>query len=297
MLAESWNVSEDGKTYTFKLRKGVNFQVTDWFVPHREMTAEDVVFSFRRLIDPNHPFHLVSGGQYPWFDSTDFIGLVENVDAPDDETVRFTLSRPDVSFLATLATSYAVVLSKEYGEYLLAENRPGEIDTKPVGTGPFFVDDYHPGDYIRLRRNWSYWQGAASMEQVVLDISSRGTGNLAKLLTGECDVLPSPVASQLPIIRSRTEFNLSSQTGMNTAYLALDTRHPALSELEVRKAVSLAINRSNLISSVYYGTGAEAGALLPPNSWAHKPDSDVKIYDPKLAKVLMQKPVTVTVST
>lgn len=68
-LAKSWTMSGDGLTYTFSLREGIAFQSTDWFKPTRQFNAQDVVFSFKRVIDPSHPFHAVSGGRYPWFES------------------------------------------------------------------------------------------------------------------------------------------------------------------------------------------------------------------------------------
>ncbi|KXF82191.1 ABC transporter substrate-binding protein SapA [Enterovibrio coralii] len=288
MLAQSWSVSPDGKEYTFKLRRSAKFQVTDWFIPHRGVMAEDVVFSFNRLIDPEHPFHEVSGGEYPWFDSMDFSGLVTKVEALDDYSVKFTLSRPDVSFLSTLATTYAVIHSAEYAETLVESGELSRIDTHPVGSGAFHLDEYKPHQLIRLKRHWGYWNGAAPMEQVAYDISIRGTGTLAKLITRECDVLSSPVASQLSVIEKNPDFVLASQTGMNVAFLALNTRHPALSELEVRQAISLAINRDTLIKSVYHGTGTPATGMLPPMSWAYDEKLSMA-FDPQLALSLMAK--------
>ncbi|OOE58909.1 peptide ABC transporter substrate-binding protein SapA [Salinivibrio sp. ML323] len=288
MLAKSWQVSDDGKTYTFSLRRGVAFHRSAQFTPSRYLNADDVVFSFRRLINPRHPFHHISGGQYPWFDSMNFAGLVTSVKALDTYRVQFTLSRPDVSFLSTLATNFSVILSKEYANQLLEAGTPEKLDTYPVGTGPFALAEYQPRELIRLRRHWQYWQGPAPMEQVVFDVSTRGTGTLAKMLTGECDVLASPVASQLPVVVGDERFSLSSQTGMNVAFIALNTRHPALSEVAVRQAINLAIDRGALLSSVYYGTGAPATSLLPPMSWAYDPNRKTQ-YDPKLAAALLAK--------
>ncbi|AMG31483.1 peptide ABC transporter substrate-binding protein SapA [Grimontia hollisae] len=288
MLAQRWEVSPDGKEYIFHLRHSASFQVTDWFIPQRGVNAEDVVFSFKRLIDPTHPFNWVSGGEYPWFDSMDFSGLVENIEALNTYTVKFTLTRPDVSFLSTLSTTYAVIHSAEYAEHLLKKGMPEKLDSHPVGSGAFYLDEYEPHRYIRLKRHWGYWNGAAPMGQIVYDISNRGTGSLSKLITRECDVLSSPVASQLSVIENNPDFVLASQTGMNVAFLALNTRHPALSELEVRQAISLAINRDALIQSVYYGTGTPANGMLPPMSWAYNEKSYVA-YDPQLAISLMAK--------
>ncbi|MFD2177399.1 ABC transporter substrate-binding protein SapA [Veronia pacifica] len=288
MLARHWEVSSDGKRYVFQLRHNVRFHHTAWFTPSRTLNAEDVAFSFQRLIDPNNKFHDVSGGQYPWFNSLDFSGLVKSVEAIDEYTVAFNLTRPDVSFLNTLSTNYAVILSAEYANSLIATGKSEDIDHYPVGTGAFYLDQYKPNELIRFKRHWDYWDGAAPMEQIVFDISSRGTGTLAKLITRECDVLSSPVASQLEVIREDKNFVLSSQTGMNVAFLALNTRHPALSELEVRQAINYAINRKALMKSVYYGTGTMATGMLPPMSWAYDSEEST-IYDPQLALALMAK--------
>ncbi len=286
-LAKSWNISDDGLVYTFKLRDNVPFQHTTWFTPTRPMNADDVVFSFERIIDPDHPFHNISGGRYPWFESLGFADIIESITAKDDHTVQFVLKRPDNSFLSNLATSYAVIYSKQYGEQLLKSGRVDLIDSKPIGTGPFYVDQFIPNDLIRLKRNNDYWQGAAPMEQVVFDISARGMGNLAKLLSTECDVLSSPVASQLPVISNNDNYKLLAQTGMNVSFLALNTERSPLNKLEVREAINYAINRKTLLNSVYYGTATEAKSLLPPMSWAYNHDSKALSYNPAKAKQLL----------
>ncbi|MGF1756918.1 peptide ABC transporter substrate-binding protein SapA [Photobacterium sagamiensis] len=288
-LARSWSVSNDGLEYTFALRKGIEFQSTDWFKPSRQLNAQDVIFSFKRVIEPNHPFNKVSGGRYPWFESLDFAHLIKDIQALDSHTVKFTLIRPDNSFLSNLATSYAVIYSQEYGQQLIKAGRLNLLDMKPIGTGPFYLDQYTPNDLIRLKRHWGYWQGAAPMEQVVFDISSRGTGTLAKLLSLECDVLSSPLASQLPVITDNPDFELMAQTGMNVAFLAINNDKPVLQDLRIRKAINLAINRENLLNSVYYGTGTKAKSLLPPLSWAYNHNSQSLDFSPERAVALLNE--------
>lgn len=288
-LARSWSVSDDGLEYTFTLRKGIEFQSTGWFTPSRQFNAQDVIFSFNRVIDPSHPFNKASGGHYPWFESLDFSHLIEEIQALDSHTVKFTLTRPDNSFLSNLGTSYAVIYSQEYGQQLLKAGQLNQLDMKPIGTGPFYLDQYIPNDLIRLKRHWGYWRGAAPMEQVVFDISSRGTGTLAKLLSHECDVLSSPLASQLPIISDNPDFELMAQTGMNVAFLAMNNDKPVLQDLRIRKAISLAINRENLLNSVYYGTGTKAKSMLPPMSWAYNHNRQAQDYSPERAVALLNE--------
>lgn len=145
----------------------------------------------------------------------------------DDYTVEFKLKAPDASFLWHLATHYAPVLSSEYADVLTQKGKEEQIDREPVGTGPFLLDEYRSGQYIRLFRNSHYWKGVPRMPQVVIDLGVGGTGRLSKLLTGECDVLAYPAASQLSILRDDPpRLRLTLRPGMNVAYLAFNTRKP-----------------------------------------------------------------------
>ncbi len=288
-LARSWDISGDGLVYTFHLRSGIEFQTTPWFKPTRPFNAQDVVFSFKRVIEPNHPFYQASGGRYPWFESIGFSHLIKDITMTDTNTVTFTLNRPDNAFLSNLATTYAVIYSQEYGQQLLKAGQLDQLDMKPIGTGPFYLDSYVPNNVIRLKRHWGYWRGAAPMEQVIFDIASHGTGDLAKLLSQECDVLSSPVASQLPVISDDPEFELLAQTGMNVAFLAFNNDKKSLANPKVRQAINAAINRDNLLNSVYYGTGTEAKSLLPPMSWAYNHTSQAQGYNPELARTLLKE--------
>lgn len=127
------------------------------------------------------------------------------------------------------------------------------------------------------------------MSQVVFDISSRGTGSLAKLLRQECDVVANPISSQLPIIIDNDALTLYSQTAMNVAYIAINMQEPILQDQRVRKALSFAIDRSSLINSVYYNSGIEAKSILPPASWAYGNDNSHIRYDLNYAKGLLRE--------
>ncbi|MEF1310421.1 ABC transporter substrate-binding protein SapA [Vibrio mytili] len=288
-IAEDWSVNDAGTAYTFHLKRGVEFQTTKWFTPTRPLTAEDVVFSFKRIVDPEHPFHQVGGGLYPWFAGLDFESLLKDVVAVDDHTVVFTLSKPNFAFLSNIATSHAVLLSAEYAQQLAAKDHKEQIDQLPVGTGPFQLKEYQINDLIRLERHPDYWKTPAKMEQVVFDISHRGTGTLAKLLRNECDVLSSPISSQVPVIQDQSNLELTATPANNVSFIAINTGNPALSDPRVRQALNLAINRQNILESVYYGTGSQAYTLLPPTSWAHQKDSIKIRYDRNYALALLRE--------
>ncbi|ART78971.1 ABC transporter substrate-binding protein [Oceanisphaera avium] len=270
-LAVNWQRSEDGLRYRLTLRKEVAFHHTAWFVPSRPFNADDVVFSFTRLSDTQHAYHNVSGGKYPFFNAIHWQKLVNNVHAVNEHEVEFVLNYPDADFLSYLASDYAVILSAQYGAHLLALGTPQLLDRQPVGTGPFLLALYRPDEFIRYQRHPNYWQAQPSFQQLVFDITPKSSKRLAKLLSGECDAMANPAASQLEVIANHPDLALSEPVGMNVAVLALNTQKPPLTDLRVRKAISLMLNREDILQAVYFGHAQIAKHLLTPTSWARDP--------------------------
>ncbi|EOI3554550.1 ABC transporter substrate-binding protein SapA [Cronobacter dublinensis] len=287
-LAESWYSPDDGITWRFRLRPDVQFQHTRWFTPTRAFNADDVVFSFQRIIDPKHPWHNVNGASYPYFDSLQFADNVRSVRKLDNRTVEFRLRQPDASFLWHLATHYASVMSAEYAATLERSGNQEELDREPVGTGPFRLGEYRAGQFIRLLRHDAYWRGKPQMPQAVIDLGSGGTGRLSKLLTGECDVLAWPAASQLTSLRDDPRLRLTLRPGMNIAYLAFNTHKPPLDNPKVRHALALAINNQRLMQSIYYGTAETAASILPRASWAYDNNAKITEYNPDKSRAQLK---------
>ncbi|AXW87841.1 ABC transporter substrate-binding protein [Lonsdalea britannica] len=288
-LAQRWEVLDNGATYRFTLRHDVPFQHTAWFAPTRAMNADDVLFSFQRMLDAHHPFHDINGGEYPYFDSLQFADTVQSIRKIGDYTVEIRLNKPDASFLWHLATHYAPILSAEYAQQLQQQDKEELIDRLPVGTGPYMLNEYRYGQFVRLQRNDDYWRGQPRMEQVVFDLGAGGTGRLSKLLTGECDVLAYPAASQLSILRNDPRLRLSLRPGMNVAYLAFNVRKPPLDDPRVRHALALAINNDRLMQSIYYGTAETAASILPRASWAYNSEAQITAYNPDKSRRMLQE--------
>lgn len=288
-LSQRWEVLDNGSTYRFYLRRDVPFQHTAWFSPTRNMNADDVIFSFQRMLDEKHPYHDVNGGEYPYFDSLQFADSVQSIRKLGEYSIEIRLNSPDASFLWHLATHYAPILSAEYAQRLAKEDKKELLDREPVGTGPYLLNEYRNGQYIRLTRNSDYWRGLPRMRQVVVDLGSGGTGRLSKLLTGECDVLAYPAASQLTILRNDPRLRLSLRPGMNVAYLAFNVRKPPLDDRRVREAIALAINNDRLMQSIYYGTAETAASILPRASWAYDNESQITEYNPQKARQILQE--------
>ena len=266
-LAKSWHLTRDGKMITFYLRKDVTFHNTDYFTPTRNFNADDVVFSFKRILNSEHPFHAVSGGKYPFFQNVQFSQIVKDIEKINDYTVRFKLHEANSSFLANLATDYAVILSQEYGEQLLTQNKAAEIDTKPIGTGPFKLQAYQAGSLLRYYRHENYWHNEVKLKQLVYDITASDTGRLTKLLTNECDVIAYPIAPHK--IKENPNLIVEEVTAFNIGYLGFNTQKPPFNNSLVRRAIAHAINKEAIISAIYGEQGEIAHSMLPTSSWAH----------------------------
>ena len=285
-LAKSWHVTRDGKKITFYLRKDVNFHTTKYFTPTRTLNADDVIFSFKRILDKSHPYHFVSGGDYPFFQSVEFSDLVEQVEKINEYTVRFNLKHNDSSFLANLATDFAIILSAEYAQKLDDQQTKHEIDIHPIGTGPFKLKEYRVGSFIRYYRHDEYWQDKAKIEQLVYDISPSKTSRLTKLLAKECDVSSYPIAHQK--ISERPDLVLEAVTALNVGYFGFNTKKPPFDNKFVRQAITLAINKQALIDTVYNGQAKRAKSILPETSWAYDDEIPEQLFDPVKAKSLLE---------
>lgn len=288
-LAKSWHVTRDNKKITFYLRKDVYFHQTNYFMPTRPLNADDVIFSFERILNPQHAFHAVSPGKYPFFQSVNFNELIDSVERINDYTIRFTLKRADSSFLANLATDFAVILSKEYAQQLIKANRPELIDSQPIGTGPFKLKEYRAGSFIRYVPHDNYWQKSTNIKQLVFDITPSNTGRLTKLLAGECDIIAYPIAHNK--IKEHPEFLLENVTASNIGYLGFNTTKSPFNNTKVRKAIAHAINRKAILDTIYFGDAeAEAAnSILPPSSWAYTKTKNTIKYSPEKAKQLLNE--------
>lgn len=279
-LAKSWHITKDGTKVTFYLRKDVQFHDTDYFTPTRVLNADDVIFSFERILEQDHPYHQVSGGRYPFFNNNNFASIVERIEKINDFTIRFHLTGPNKGFLSSLATDYAVILSAEYADQLALQSSEQNIDIYPIGTGPFKFQEYRAGSFIRYYRHQDYWQSPALIQQLLFDITPNNTGRLTKLLASECDIVAYPIAHQT--IDQHPALSLDQVTAYNVAYFGFNTQKPPFDNKLVRQAVAYAINKDAIMDAVYYGQAERAKSLLPPSAWDY--EQSVNQIDYSIAK-------------
>ncbi|MGJ8680803.1 ABC transporter substrate-binding protein [Paraglaciecola sp.] len=288
-LATSWLISKDGKKYTFQLRKDVHFHTTKTFRPTRTFNAEDVLFSFNRWRLDSHSYHNVSGGNYPYTDSLGLNRLIKDIKRINGYRIEITLHKRESSFLANLATDFAIILSAEYADKLISRNQMEMIDIQPVGTGPYQLVDYYPDRYIRYQQHPAYWRETELANKLIFDITSSSSLRLAKLLTAECDVIALPAHSELEVIRQQQSLVLNEMPGLNVGFWAFNTSKAPFDNPEVRKALAMAIDRSALLEAIYFDSAIPARNIVPPTSWAYQSDIKNVSYNPIAAKKLLRE--------
>jgi dipeptide transport system substrate-binding protein len=286
-LAESWQVSPDGKEYTFKLRKGVKFHTTKDFTPTRDLNADDVLFSFNRQLKTDHPYHKVSNGTYEYFTGMSMPDLIKSIDKVDDYTVKFVLTRPEAPMLANLAMDFASILSAEYADAMLKAGTPEKVDTAPVGTGPFELVAYQKDAMIRYKANENYWEGRPKIDNLVFAITPDNAVRWQKLQAGECHLMPFPNPADLEAMRKNPDVQVLEQEGLNIGYFAYNTEKKPFDDVRVRKALNMAINKPAIIDVVYQGAGKVAKNPIPPTMWSYNDKVQDDAYDVEGAKKLL----------
>ncbi len=266
-LAESWNVSDDGLSYTFNLRKGVKFHTTKEFTPSRDFNADDVLFSFNRQLQADHKFHEVSSGTYVYFENMDMPNLLKSVEKIDDHKVKFTLNVPEAPFIANMGMDFASIHSAEYADKMLAAGTPERLDLDPVGTGPFQLVAYQKDAVIRYKAHPDYWGGKAAIDNLIYAITPDPSVRYQKVKAGECHVMPYPNPADLAAMEADPDIKVLSQEGLNVGYLAFNTEREPFTDKRVRQALNYAVNKQAIIDVVFQGAGKAAKNPIPPTIW------------------------------
>ncbi|WP_075359466.1 ABC transporter substrate-binding protein [Caballeronia sordidicola] len=288
-LAESWEVSPDGRTYTFHLRHNVKFQTTSFFKPTREFDADDVVFTFERMLDSNQPFHRAYPVSFPYFSAMGLDKLIAKIDKVDPYTVKFILNEPSAPFIHNIAMEYASVLSAEYANQLLKAGRPFNINQYPVGTGPFVFESYTKGKTIRFDGNPNYWKpGAVKLSKLTFAITPDPGVRVQKMENGECQVIAYSTSMEASDLAEHRDVAVLSQPGFQMLYVAYNPARKATRHAAIRRALDLAINRDAIVQAMYGGAGVAAMAPIPPTQWPQLPNRKQPVYAPQEARKLLR---------
>ena len=287
-LAESWKISPDGKTYTFKLRKGVKFHDGTPF------NANAVVFSIGRMMkERNVKFH-GKGWDIPAQDRTpeywvsmEMDGTIGAIEATGEYEVVFKLKRVEAPFLANMGMDFADIISPT--AFL---KNPKEFLRNPVGTGPFKFVKWVKDDQIVLEKNKDYWDKSAGpyLDKVVFRSIPENSVRFLELKAGSIHACQFPNPADIALAKSDPNIKLVSQPGMNIGYLSFNhTKEPWKSNLHLRKAIAHAINRKAIVDNLYQGMGQVAKNPIPPTMWGYNTQVPGFKYDVELAKAELAK--------
>ena len=283
-LAEKWEISKDGLTYTFHLRHGVKWQTTDYFTPTRDFNADDVVYSFERQIKGTT---YLPDTTFAYWGDMSMPDQVAGIKKIDDYTVELDLKAPSSPMLANLAMQFADVVSKEYADSLTKANNLAQLNDKPVGTGPFTFVDYQKDANIRFKANPDYWGGKPKIDNLVFAINKDPTARMQALLANECQVMVYPNPADVDALKANADLTVLEENGLNFGALWFNTQQKPFDNVNVRKALDMAIDKQAMIKAVYQGLGEVATSPLPTFMWGYNKDVKGNPYDPAKAKQML----------
>ncbi len=261
-LAESWEISDDGKVYTFKLRTGVKFH------DGADFSADDVKFSIDRAMaeDSVNP----QKGLY---------SAIEKVEVVDPATVVVTLKHPQGAFLWNMGWGEAAIVS------------PASADgnkEKPIGTGPFKFENWAKGSSITLVKNPDYWGEEVALDKAEFRIIPDAAAAVPALLSGDVHAFSNmPAGDALPQIESDPRFKVVIGSTEGETVLATNNKKEPFDKLEVRQAIAHALNRDEIIAGTPPGLGVPIGSHFAPHHPAYVDLTGTYPYDPEKAKELL----------
>ncbi|KZY53623.1 ABC transporter substrate-binding protein [Sulfitobacter sp. KE29] len=263
-LATSWEVSEDGLTYTFMLAEGVTFH------DGSTLDAEDVVYSFNRAMseDSVNP-------------SKDIFEPIESVKAVDPQTVEITLTNKDAFFLFNMGQGDSAIVASESVE---------TNNANPVGSGPFKFDSWTRGDRLTLVKNPDHRDADdVALDKVVFRFISDPAAATAAMMAEELDAFPGfPAPELLPQFEADPRFRVNVGSTEGEVILAMNNAKPPFDNVEVRRAVATAIDRDEIIEGAMYGQAVPIGSFYPPHGTAHVDLTDAYPHDSAKAEEMFE---------
>lgn len=271
-LAESWDISDDGTFYTFKLRNDVTFHDGTAF------NAQAVKFNFDRLLDENHPQH--DTGPFPL---AFFFQAIVETQVVDDYTVQFKLDQPYAPLLSNLAYPTGLLVSptavKKYHQ---------DYGRHPVGTGPFKFDRWESNRLVAVEKNPDYWDGTPQLEAVVFRPITDANTRVTEMLSGGIDLMVETPADNVAMFKKNQTFAVHEQVGPHLWFLILNTKEDPFKDPRARQAVNYAIDKKALVDNILQGTATVATGPIPAAfSWAYNEQLQPYPYDPDKAKKLL----------
>jgi len=272
-LAESWELSEDGLTWTFKLRDGVTFH------DGTPLNAEAVAFSLERQRDKEHPYHCANCRRW----SAKF-AAIEKTTALDDKTVEIKLKEPAPALLVNLAFYIGYIVSPTA---VMAD--PEGFRSNPVGTGPFKFVRWERDNFIEYEANKDYYLGAPKVDKLIVRVIPNNDVRFLALKKGEVHLIYGVPFPQFGEVDSDPNLTLHQSPTLGISFMAINTEKPPFDDIKVRQAVAHAINKDRMFQTVFFGRGEIANQVIPSTWWGHSEGAASYDYDPEKAKALLKE--------
>jgi len=261
-LAESWEISDDGLTYTFNLRGGVTFH------DGTTMDAEDVKFTLDRILAEDS-----ANAQKALY------AAISAVEVVDPATVRVSLSEPNGNMLFNLAWGDAVIVAPESID---------NIKQQPIGTGPFKFDSWTQGDSIQISQYADYWGAQPALTEATFKFISDPTAAFAAMMAEDVDVFSGfPAPENLPQFEADPRFQVLIGSTEGETILSINNKQAPFDDVRVRRAVAHAIDRQAIIDGAMFGYGTPIGTHFAPHNPAYVDLTSESAYDPDKARALL----------
>ncbi|WP_062234785.1 ABC transporter substrate-binding protein [Fictibacillus sp. FJAT-27399] len=279
LLATKWSMSDDGLTYTFKLRKGVKFQ------DGTDFNAKAVEYNFNRWMNAkDHDKFYMYGSVFGGF-SGDKNHAIEAVDAVDPHTVTFKLKYPKPTFLKDLALTPFSISSPS-----AIKKQGDKYGSHPVGTGPFIFKEWKRDDRIVLSKNKNYWlKGFPKLDQVIFRTIKENSARLNALRSGEVDMADGLDSGNIEQIQNNKDFQILNRPPLNIGYLGFNVKRKPFDNKLVRQALNIAVDKKAMIKSFFADQAIPAKNPIPPTIDGYNNEIDAYPYDPQKAKALLKK--------
>lgn len=274
-LAESWEFTDSGRTLTFKLRPNVTFH------DGTPLTASAVKDNYQRQQDPEHPLRSPGDTFFYWSDS--WGDQLTSIDVLDPLTIRFRFREPVAPALDNFAMPFFGIASP-----MALEKYGRDYFRHPVGTGSFRFEHWVPGERLELSAFADSWRGAPEIDRLTFLPVPDSAARELRLRKGEVHIATAISPQAVERLKADDSVELLESPGLNVAFLAINNRHPALSEQRVRQAIWSAVDREALVRGLYYGAAETTDTALPPGSWARKV-FPTPAFDPEAGRALMEE--------
>lgn len=278
-LAQKWDISKDGKSYTFHLTPNAKFH------DGTPVNADAVVFSFKRQMDEKHEAYKF-GGPYAYLAAMGLDKLIKDVVKVDDLTVRFDLVKPNAPFISTLGMqAFAIVSPTAVMKY------KQDFAQNPVGSGPYKLKVWEKKQKIVLEANTEYWGGAPHLKIIIFRSIPDNNTRLQEMMAGKLHVMDNPDSNHIKALEDRlkSKVKFAKAPGFNVGYLAVNHEKKPFDNVKVRKAIAHAINKKAIVDAVYNGYGIVAKNPMPPTMWGYNDSIQDYEYNPEKAKALLKE--------